>query len=82
MTRHAPGDEYQTSELIRFYRGPQSWLRHRGRAARLDRLLLRGASMEELQAVATAVPEHIRHLRTVHNLRVEETNGTWRIEAP
>lgn len=75
MSQYRPGDEGRTSELIRALRrlGP-SWLRHRAGAACVDRLLVFGATADQLAQCRDAWQAHIRHLRTEHHLVVEQPN--------
>lgn len=80
MTRYAVNDEQRTAELVAQLDSDITWLRHRGRAAELDRLLLRGATSSELAEVRVSWKGHITHLRQVHRLTVMETSPNfWRI---
>lgn len=72
MTMHAGGDENRTADLIRGFRGPgPSWLRHTGGAAKIDRLLVFGATAEELSQCRGGWQEHIRHLQSEHHLVIQ-----------
>jgi len=83
MTRYAVNDEQRTAELVAQLDSDTTWLRHRGRAAELDRLLLRGATSSELAEVRVSWKGHITHLRQVHRLTVlEPSPGFWRIAHP
>lgn len=80
MTQYAANDEEKTAELVRQLDSDTTWLRHRGRAAELDYLLLRGATSSELAEVRLSWKGHITHLRKVHRLTVVElAPGYWRI---
>lgn len=80
MTQYSVGDESKTSELVRQRDADTTWLRHRGRAAELDRRLLEGATESELAEVRQSWKGHIKHLVDVHCVRVaEEPTGFWRI---
>jgi hypothetical protein len=81
MTKYKTYDEERTVELVRQLDSDTSWLRHRGRAAELDRRLLNGASSSELSEVRGDWKVHINHLRKVHRLSVVEAPpGCWRID--
>ncbi len=83
MTRYAENDEQKTAELVAQLDLDTTWLRHRGRAAELDRLLLRGATSSELAEVRVSWKGHITHLRQVHRVTVlEPSPGFWRIAQP
>lgn len=72
MSQSRPDDAMKTNELLLALRGPgPSWLRHRGAAAGLDRLLLRGATRAELEACRESYENHIQHLQSEHGLAVE-----------
>ena len=73
MTAYRPGDESRTQELVTQLDSDQSWLRHKGFAAELDRRLLQGASATDLEEVRASWRGHILHLRRVHRIQVEET---------
>lgn len=80
MTQYAPKDEEKTAELVRQLDSDTTWLRHRGRAAELDRRLLDGATSSELAEVRVSWKGHITHLRKVHRVSVVESPpGYWRI---
>ncbi|MEY4483443.1 MAG: hypothetical protein RL693_895, partial [Verrucomicrobiota bacterium] len=72
-------------ELLARLRGQQpsdtNWLGHRkdSGAARLDELLSRGATMDELEQVRGGVRSHIHHLREKWNIHCEEKHGKWRM---
>jgi hypothetical protein len=80
MTQLADSDAATTIELVRQRDSDATWLRHRGRAAELDRRLLQGASEAELAEVRQSWKGHLRHLSEVHRLQVAESPvGFWRI---
>ena len=61
--------------------GDVNWLGHRkgSGAARLDQLLSRGATMDELKQARGGVHSHIGHLRKDWGIRCEEKDGKWRM---
>jgi len=80
MTKRASQDEEKTAELVRQLNSDTTWLRHRGRAAELDRRLLQGATEEELSEVRVSWRGHITHLRKEHRVTVVGTSaGFWKI---
>lgn len=72
-------------ELLARLRGERqsdtNWLGHRkdSGAARLDELLKRGATMDELIQVRGGIHEHIRDLREKWGIQCEEKDGKWRM---
>jgi len=54
--------------------GPTNWLGHQiaSGAAKIDEMLLNGATKAEMGAARGAVDEHIRHLREAHGLPIIE----------
>lgn len=72
-------------ELLARVRGERNsetnWLGHRKNsgAARLDEMLARGATMDELKQARGGVHEHIRHLREKWGIQCEERDGKWRM---
>jgi hypothetical protein len=59
--------------------GRTNWLGHRLDAptARLDELLLTGATRAQMETVRRAIDEHLYHLRIEHGLPLVEANGSW-----
>jgi hypothetical protein len=57
-----------------------NWLGHElgSGAARIDELLLTGATMSQMAEARGAVKEHLRHLREEHGLPIIEEGGRWR----
>ncbi|RCW69219.1 hypothetical protein [Pseudorhodoferax soli] len=80
MTKHTIEDQAATKELLRQLDADTTWLRHRGRAAELDRRLLQGATEDELSEVRVSWRGHVTHLRKEHRLVVVETSPSfWKI---
>jgi hypothetical protein len=89
--RDKKADKQKTRELILnpiqpTYRGRANWLGHgSGRSnghARVDYLLLDGATMQELEAERGGISSHISHLRHEHDLIVApaDANGRRRFD--
>lgn len=59
--------------------GRTNWLGHRvgSGAARIDELLIAGATKEEIAAARGGGDDHLRHLREVHGLLIVEAGGVW-----
>jgi hypothetical protein len=58
--------------------GPRNWLGHRvdSGAAKIDEMLMAGATRHEMMSARGAVMEHIRHLREDHGLPIAEAGDT------
>lgn len=56
-----------------------NWLGHSAAAAELDKFLILGADMRDLEDIRGAVPEHIAHLRKEHGLTIIEDGDVRRI---
>lgn len=86
IDRNLSLDRQATREVLEGRRltddGVTNWLGHRvgSGAAQIDRMLIHGASMQELSAARGAIEEHLRHLREDHGLRVIEANGIWKFD--
>ena len=50
-----------------------NWLGHKidDGTARLDKMMLRGATIKEMEKVRGAVKEHLRHYESIHGLHIE-----------
>jgi hypothetical protein len=58
----------------------ENWLRHRTLGGELDRLLIKGATSNELAEIRGSWMPHIGHLRGEHRVTVlEHPTGFWRI---
>lgn len=59
--------------------GRANWLGHRvgSGAARIDELLVIGATKDEIAAARGGGDDHLRHLRETHGLPLAEVNGVW-----
>ena len=64
--------------------GNCNWLGHRLDAdtSKIDDLLLRGATKNELDAVRGAIAEHFYHLEIEHGLLIARENGKFFLRVP
>ena len=56
-----------------------NWLGHSAGSARLDKLLVLGATFTELENIRGAIKEHFRHLRDEHGLKITQFGSKYRI---
>jgi hypothetical protein len=59
----------------------KNWLDHAGAAAKIDKMLLRGATMDELLTSGrslSSVRSHLNHLKSDHGLSISNNNGVYR----
>ena len=56
-----------------------NWLGHRAKTADLDKALVLGATVAELNAIRKTVSNHLSHIRLAHGLTIVEENGVFRI---
>lgn len=80
QNRNFEEDRMRTLAMIREPQEPmaaRNWLGHEvvSGAAKIDQLLLAGATWDELEKQRTSAREHIRHLEIDHGLRVIERDG-------
>jgi hypothetical protein len=55
----------------------KNWLGHTKGAAEVDRMLLTGATREQMETARGGVDEHLRHLRVEHGLTVVNEGGVY-----
>jgi hypothetical protein len=60
--------------------GKMNWLGHRksDATAKLDEMLLMGATIDELKAIRGAIDDHIYHLRREHGLEILDDGEIYR----
>ena len=56
-----------------------NWLGHTLGSARLDKALIKGATMKELLAIRKAITQHFDHLRIEHGLDIHKDGDVYRI---
>lgn len=61
---------------------PPNWLGHTQGSAKLDRALINGATMTELEAIRGAIDEHFLHLRKEHGLEIAKDGDVYRMVVP
>jgi translation initiation factor 2 gamma subunit (eIF-2gamma) len=76
MSQGHPNNKSDTDSLLEKIHGKPggvNWLGHRhdSGAAKIDALLLVGATHQELSKCRDAVDEHLYHLQQVHGLNIE-----------
>ncbi|MEY4340518.1 MAG: hypothetical protein RL541_22 [Pseudomonadota bacterium] len=88
--RNIDSDRYATSRIIELVRHGQrdeldaspNWLGHTRRANKLDKALINGATMKQLEDIRDAINEHLLHLRVEHGLIITQNDGVYRITVP
>lgn len=93
VNRNKSKDRANTRKLMKdpgndcLYKDPgdegKNWLGHsfKAKTSELDGKLLLGASIEELENIRKAIPQHIRHLEREHGLPVNrQSDGRYRID--
>jgi hypothetical protein len=83
-------DQHETARVLQLVgRGnngdidaPPNWLGHTLGSAKLDRALLNGATMKELEAIRGAIQNHFDHLRIEHGLEIVSDGDVYRIAVP
>ena len=61
----------------------KNWLDHADACARVDQMLLEGASIEKLMTSGrkkSAVTSHLNHLKTEHGLPIANIGGVYRFD--
>ena len=84
INRDIPNDISNTNQQLikRIHTsGKMNWLGHRktDATAKLDEMLLMGATIDELKAIRGAIDEHIYHLRREYGLTIMTDGGIYRI---
>jgi len=80
FNRNKDEDRYNTRQMVN--KDPENfskknWLGHSGAAAKIDTMLLKGGSFEELCTSGrkpNAVRSHLNHLKTDHGLSIEKND--------
>jgi len=57
----------------------QNWLGHTHGSSRLDKALVKGATMKELKKIRGAIQQHFDHLRIEHGLDINKDGDVYRI---
>ena len=72
-TRELIGQKYTTEE-------EKNWLSHKNDsgAGNIDRLLLIGATIDELEKYRSSVKEHLYHLKDEHGLTIEKYGDKYK----
>ena len=85
--RHIDSDKRATAHVMQLAASGQkgeldltpNWLGHTRGSARLDKALVKGATMNELKAIRGAIHEHFDHLRIEHGLNIHKDGDVYRI---
>ncbi len=88
--RHIDSDKLATARILQLVSSGQmgeldvtpNWLGHTRGSARLDKALIKGATMEELLAIRDAIDEHLLHLRIEHGLTIKRNGDVYLIDVP
>lgn len=85
--RHIDSDKRATAGVMQLAASEQkgeldvtpNWLGHTRGSARLDKALVKGATMNELNAIRGAITQHFDHLRIEHGLEIHKNGDVYRI---
>jgi hypothetical protein len=85
--RHIDSDRRATSRVMQLAASGQmgeldvtpNWLGHTRGSARLDKALIKGATMKKLKAIRGAIQQHFDHLRIEHGLDIHKDGDVYRI---
>ena len=85
--RHIDSDKRATARVMQLAASGQkgeldvspNWLGHTRGSARLDKALIKGATMKELLAIRGAINSHFDHLRIEHGLDIHKDGDVYRI---
>jgi hypothetical protein len=85
--RHIDSDKRATTRVMQLAASGQkgeldvtpNWLGHTRGSARLDKALIKGATMKELKTIRGAIQQHFDHLRIEHGLDIHKDGDTYRI---
>ena len=76
-------DKVATQDVLSLRRfatnGDQNWLGHGSHtgAARIDQMLITGATLVQMGESRGAQGNHVRHLRKEHDLTIDEVGGVY-----
>ena len=90
INRNIDSDQRATARVMQLAASGQkgelgaipNWLGHTRGSARLDKALIKGATMKELLAIRKAITQHFDHLRIEHGLAIECDKDVYRIVSP
>jgi hypothetical protein len=90
VNRNIDSDRRATSRIMELVRHGHkgeldvtpNWLGHTRGANKLDKALINGATMKQLEAIRGSIQNHIDHLRIEHGLIIVQDGDVYRITVP